>query len=103
MQKRNKIMQDKRRDRIPKNTKTLTTIDNLLTINDVEDVITELIKDRSEITDLVVIYRTRNGKPSCITTASEFERLIALVDHIKFKMHEAQSAMDDFEETTNES
>jgi hypothetical protein len=26
-----------------------------------------------------------------------------LVDHIKFKMHEAQSAMDDFEETTNES
>jgi hypothetical protein len=96
MQQKHK--EDKRVDRISKRTKTLITVDTLLTKDEVSGVIAELIKDQTKITDLIVIYRARNGKLSCVTTEMEFERMITLVDHIKFKMHEAQSAMEDNEE-----
>lgn len=55
------IKPDKRRDRIPKHTKTLTTINNFLVSEDVKDVIDLVIADQSDIESILVIRRNRDG------------------------------------------
>lgn len=75
---------DKRKDRIPKHTKEIVTVDSILTFDNVKDLIQRLIKDQAEITDMICIYHDQEGNVNqkC-TSHMPIERIVTMLEQVK--------------------
>ena len=75
---------DKRKDRIPKQTKVLTTIETLLTNEDVKDLLDELIIDQKDIEALIVIRQNKDGSMTWhITNNLPSSSIVYLLERVK--------------------
>jgi hypothetical protein len=75
---------DKRKDRIPKQTKVLTTVETLLTNEDVKDLLDELILDQKDIDALIAIRQNKDGSMTWhITSNLPSSSIVYLLERIK--------------------
>ena len=79
-----KTKTDKRSDRIPKNTKTVLTIEHILTLDSVKEVLEKLINEQVVITDMICIFRARDGTLNWrVTQNSSIDALITMIEQAK--------------------
>ena len=75
---------DKRKDRLSKRAKNLTTVDSILTQENVKDTIERLASEQTEISDMICIFRDREGALNWrVTQGSTEERIIAMLEQTK--------------------
>jgi hypothetical protein len=75
---------DKRKDRIPKQTKTLVTVEKMLTNEDVKDLLEELSKDALGIESMIAIRQNRDGTITWhITSNMSVAATIYLLERVK--------------------
>ena len=79
-----KTKTDKRSDRIPKNTKTVLTIEHILTLESVKEVLEKLINEQTEITDMICVFRARDGSLNWrVTQNSSLDALVTMIEQTK--------------------
>jgi len=86
-----KIKRDRSRSKNP------TPVAAILTKDNVQEAIANLIAEQPNITDLICIYHTRSDKTDCISTSMEIERATYMLDHIKFMYHAAEATIEGLE------
>lgn len=75
---------DKRKDRLSKRAKQITTIDNILAQENVKDTIERLTSEQAEITDMICIFRDREGALNWrVTKDTACERIISMLEQAK--------------------
>ena len=79
-----KTKTDKRSDRIPKNTKSIVTIEHILTLESVKEVLEKLINEQTEITDMICVFRARDGSLNWrVTQNSSLDALVTMIEQTK--------------------
>lgn len=70
-----------------KQTKKLTPISEFLTPDAVKNTIENLIKDQPEITDLVCVFRARDGSLNWkVTEDTSIDTIITMLEHTKISL-----------------
>ena len=67
--------------KVKKNTK----VEDLITMSEVNEVLEKVVKDKSKIETLVCLAVTTDGKYGIITTPVNPERLVYMLEKVKFE------------------
>ena len=63
---------------------TITTVNDVLTEDNVRDAFARMVEELPNITDMVCIYRDRNGETNWKTTAEiTIERVVSMLEIVK--------------------
>lgn len=88
--------------KVTKRRVTKTTIESVLTEDDVRDLFNRMVKELSTVTDMICIYRDHEGQTNWKTTNGiTLERILSMMEQAKFALL-AQDSQTDEGEMSNE-